>query len=389
MLGAVPHERFFVEIKQYVGFDEADSAHLRRFLPHAEPHLKRIAQHFYDAILEHPSAHAAITGGDAQVERLKLTLEEWMRSGLTGPHDDAYYQRRCRIGRMHVKIRLPQQFMFTAMNLMRVDFRKVAVDTHEGDAAALLPLHDALDKLFDLELAIMLQTFAEDSESRLRTAERLATIGQLAASIGHDLRNPLGVIESSLFILRKRIEDNPRATRHLGKISTQVDNCNHIVTDLLELARDRPPKRANVSMATAFEQARESTTVPPEVKFELDVPEGASVAADPGLLRQVLVNLITNSIAAFEGKPGTVLFSVREQDGRTTIGVGDDGPGFSDDALGRMFEPLFTTRAKGTGLGLAMVKNVIERHGGTVTASNRPEGGALVEIELAAGTSPV
>lgn len=388
MLDAVPHERFFTEIKEYVGFDERDSALLREFLPHAEPHFPRISQHFYDAILEHPSAHAAITGGNEQVERLKLTLVEWMRSGLTGPHDRAFYERRCRIGRMHVKIKLPQQFMFTAMNRMRIDFRKVAFEwlREQADGSEKVAIHDSIDKLFDLELAIMLETFAEDSQTRLRAAERLATIGQLAASIGHDLRNPLGVIESSLFILRKRIEANPRADRHLTKISAQVEICNHIVTDLLELARDRPPKFTAIDADKAFDEALESIAVTPDVKFDRAIPDGAKVRADPGLLRQVLVNLITNSVIAFEGKPGTVFLSVRSDDATTTIGVGDDGPGFSEEALVHAFEALFTTRAKGTGLGLAMVRNVIERHGGRVRASNRPEGGALVEIELPAGT---
>lgn len=390
MLGTVPHERFFAEIKTYVGFDEEDTARLREFLPFAEPNFPRISQHFYDAILQHPSAHAAITGGTEQIERLKTTLVEWMRSGLDGPHDQDFYERRCRIGRVHVKIKLPQQFMFTAMNKIRVEFREVAfawLGSLPDGGESRRAIHDSLDKLFDLELAIMLETFAEDTQSRLRAAERLATIGQLAASIGHDLRNPLGVIESSLFILRKRIEANPRADRHLSKISTQVENCNHIVTDLLELARDRPPKWSNVKVAAVIDSARESIAIPPDVKFELDVAEGSSVRADPGLLRQVLANLITNSILAFEGKPGTVLLCAKQAGDRTIIGVGDDGPGFSDEALEHAFEPLFTTRAKGTGLGLAMVHNVIERHGGHVRASNRPEGGAFIEIELARGTN--
>lgn len=383
MLVNVSEESFFSEVKEYVGFTDEDSERLQAFLPLAEPHFPRISTRFYDAILRHPSAHAAITGGEEQVERLKGTLRSWMASGLAGPHDDAFYQKRCRIGRVHVQIRLPQQYMFTAMNLMRLDFRDVAMETAGGKLEEIIPLTKSLDRLFDIELAIMLHTYREDSESRLRASERLATIGQLAASIGHDLRNPLGVIESSLFILRKRIKDEPRAERHLTKISAQVENCNHIVTDLLELARDRPPKFSRVPVERAFSEAREGLPVPPDVTIDVEAPAGLAVRADPGLLRQILVNLISNSIIAFEGKPGTVFLGAEDrQNGRVRITVGDDGPGFDVDTLPRVFEPLFTTRAKGTGLGLAMVKNVMDRHGGLVQAANRKEGGALIALEL-------
>ncbi len=383
----VPNPTLFEEIKEYIGFDDADSELLRGFLPAAEPHLTRITAHFYDAILAHPSAHAAITGGAAQVERLKTTLVEWMRSGLAGPHDHAFYERRCRIGRKHVQIRLPQRFMFTAMNLIRIDFRDVVATSSDMSLSSAVPLLNALDRLFDLELAIMLATFAEDSEIRLRNAERLATIGQLAASIGHDLRNPLGVIESSLFILRKRVDDDSRAERHLTKISSQVDNCNHIVTDLLELARDRPPKAVDVPIEPLFATAREGIPIPEGITFHTSVPANLSVSADPGLLRQVLANLITNSIIAFEGAGGTIYLSAGERpDDKVSLEVADDGPGFADDTLDKVFEPLFTTRAKGTGLGLAMVKNVIDRHHGSVTAGNRDEGGAVVRLELRRGT---
>lgn len=373
---------FFEELKAYVGFTAADSERLRALEPVIEPHLPRFVTHFYDAILAHPGAHAAITGGSAQVERLKGTLVEWMRSGLVGPHDEAFFERRARIGRMHVKIRLPQHYMFTAMNLIRLDFRAVILDAFAGDPGGLAAISASLDRLFDLELAIMLETFREDSDARLRTAERLATIGQLAASIGHDLRNPLGVIESSLFILRRRIGEDDPTRRHLDKISDQVGSCNHIVTDLLELARDRPPKWADVSLRDAWAAARESMNAPANVTVRENLAAPV-VRADPGLLQQVLTNLLSNAVIALEGRSGTVwLSSARTPGGRVRIEVRDDGPGFSAEALARAFEPLFTTRARGTGLGLAMVQSVIGRHGGAVSAANHPDGGAVVTVEL-------
>jgi hypothetical protein len=125
---------YFDDIKSYVGFTDEDAARLRALLPDAEPHFPRISEHFYECIQRHPKAHAALSG-PAQIERLKGTLVEWMRSGLAGPQDEAFFERRCRIGRVHVRINLPQQYMFTAMNVMRLDFREVVDQTYAADAS--------------------------------------------------------------------------------------------------------------------------------------------------------------------------------------------------------------------------------------------------------------
>src|SRR5690606_34526861 len=149
---------FFADIKQYIGFDERDSAVLRTLEPYLEGHFVRIAEHFYERILAHPRAHAAITGGTEQVERLKKTLVDWMASGLRGPHDEVFYERRARIGRIHVQIGLPQQYMVTAMNVMRIDYRDV-LRVAVSDCDALIDACSAVDRLFDLELAVMFQTY--------------------------------------------------------------------------------------------------------------------------------------------------------------------------------------------------------------------------------------
>jgi two-component system sensor histidine kinase HydH len=107
---------FFDSLKQYVGFTETSSVALRQLYPLAQPSFVAIVDDFYAAIEAHPGARAAITGGPAQVARLKQTLIQWLDGMLLGPHDEAYYELRARIGRVHVRIELPQGFMFTAMN---------------------------------------------------------------------------------------------------------------------------------------------------------------------------------------------------------------------------------------------------------------------------------
>ena len=212
----------FDSLKRYVGFTEASSTALRALHPAAQPKFAAIVDDFYDAIEAHPEARAAITGGAAQIERLKQTLIRWLEVLLLGPHDEAYYQLRARIGRVHVRIALPQAFMFTAMNRIRVHLLDVAREALRADPPGLQRTATALNQILDLELAIMLETYREDLLVKNRSAERLATIGQFAASIGHELRNPLGVIESSLFLLRQHLGPEaaaaPNVAKHLDRI---------------------------------------------------------------------------------------------------------------------------------------------------------------------------
>lgn len=372
---------YLASLKSYVGFSTVDVEALGMLAPIAESHFQRIAEHFYACITEHPQAHQVLNGPE-QIHRLKKTLEDWMRTGLSGPHDEEFYQRRARIGRVHVRIGLPQRFMFTAMNVMRRDFHHL-IDEHFGNKPGEQQrIHDAVDRLFDIELAIMLQTYHEDSDARLRRHERLATIGQIAASIGHDLRNPLGVMESSLYLVRKRIDTDPRALRHIDKIGAQIKLCDEIISNLLELARHTPPRREPIDFDRLFRTVIEAAELPSHITAHIEVDPAVDYRADPPLLRQVLANLVSNAVSAYDGTPGCVYLSIREQAHNVVIEVADDGPGFDDETLARAFEPLVTTRSTGTGLGLALVKGVTERHGGVVEAANRPSGGAAVRLRL-------
>src|SRR4051812_9123266 len=169
------------------------------------PHFRPIIDDFYDTIAAHPGARSAITGGPAQIERLKGSLVRWIDELFRGPHDEAYFERRARIGRIHVLINLPQAYMFTAMDRIRVRVSDVIGAALNSDRAALQRAQTAIHQIMDIELAIMLETYREDLLVKNRTAERLATIGQFAAGIGHELRNPLGVVESSVFLVRQRL----------------------------------------------------------------------------------------------------------------------------------------------------------------------------------------
>lgn len=367
----------FQSAMEYVGFTPASSAALRDFHPIAAPHFERTVDDFYAAIEAHPRASQVIIGGRPQIERLKKTLVRWLDSVLLGPHDAAFVESHSRIGMVHVRIDLPQDLMFTAMNRIRRHLVEVAEAELLDDPARRGAVIDALDKIIDLELAIMLDTYRDNLENKMRANERLATIGQLAASIGHELRNPLGIIESSLFLIRQRLKragvDDAGIDKHLDKVGLQVKICGKTITDLLELARSRPPRRQPIEIAALVDYALESAAIGEGVRIERELPDGLNVDADPDQMRQVLSNLVGNASQAMGGQGRIWISAERREDG-VALHVRDEGPGVQPEHRERIFDALYTTKPKGTGLGLALCRRILEAHNGELTLEASTQG---------------
>ncbi len=356
-------ETLLEELKRYVGFGPADEAALQALHPVMAPRFQEIANVFYARILSHDGARTALEGGESQVGRLKVTLVRWMDELFAGPWDEAYYERRCRIGRVHVRIALPQHYMFGAMNVVRQEVERLL---DQSPLAAREQTRLAVGKVLDIELAIMLHTYREDLLAQAERHERLATFGQLVGSIGHELRNPLGVIETSLYILRGRLGEDERAKKHVERIGEQLSLANHIITDLLELIRDKPLRREPVAFGPVVRGAAEAVARPEGVRLQLEGLDGLPlVEGDATQLRQVFVNLLENATHAASPQ-GFVRVSATAGAAGVELAVEDSGEGVAPAIRKRLFEPLITTKPQGTGLGLALVRRIVERHGGTI-----------------------
>jgi signal transduction histidine kinase len=376
-------ETLFEELKRYVCWSDADEAALRELHEPLAPHFARIADVFYATILSHEGAKQSLTGGESLVGHLKITLQHWMDTMLRGPWDEAYFENRSRIGRYHVRINLPQHYMFGAMNVIRREMNAVIDTTLLGDPPRLARTRAAMGRILDLELAIMLHSYREDLLAQQARVERLSTFGQLVGSIGHDLRNPLGVIESSVYILRNRIGEDERSKKHLDRIGEQLGVANGIITDLLDMIRDRPLVKERVRLAEVVGGACDSVVRPEGVRLVVQGVDGIEVDGDPGQLRQVFVNLVTNAVQA-SAPAGEVAVTAARDGAIVQIAVEDTGPGVDPATARRLFEPLITTKEKGIGLGLALVKRIVERHGGTVVYEPREGGGARFMVRLPA-----
>ena len=371
-------ESLFDELKRYVGFGPSDESALRAFHPIAQSHFQRMAEVFYDRILAHEGASKALKGGESTVGRLKVTLVAWMHRLLLGPWDEEYFDLRCRIGRVHVRIALPQHYMFGAMNVARREMQDL-ITAEVKVQSDLGTLRTAVDRILDLELAIMLHTYREDLLAQQSRTERLATFGQLAGSIGHELRNPLGVIESSLFILKGRVGEDERVQKHVERISEQVALANHIVTSLLDMIRDRPVTLKPRNLGDAVNEAVAAVARPAGVRVHVEGVDGLEVIGDLVQLRQVFWNLLENAVHA-SSPEGDIWIRGRPSRQGVEVVVSDSGPGVDSSISARLFEPLITTKTNGIGLGLALVKRIVERHGGSIQYGAAAGGGATFTL---------
>jgi signal transduction histidine kinase len=373
-------EELWDEMKRYVGFGEADERHLRALAPRLGPHFVEIVEEFYRRITAHPGA-AAVLESERQIERLKGTLRTWLAQFFAGPWDQPYFEQRARIGRRHVEISLGQHYMLTAMNVIR---RQVVDLILTGPTASHVKREEtaSVEKLFDLELAIMLHTYREDYLKQLQRQERLATFGQLTSTIAHELRNPLGVMESSLYLLQSRLPDDGDARRHLDKIRAQVRRSNRLITSMLDLVRDKAPRRTRVAPAEIAAEAVRVVEDERQVRVTADVaPDLPVLQADASQVQQVLGNLLANAADA-AGPGGQVHLAVSRVGDHVRFVVSDSGPGVDPAMVPRLFEPLFTTKHGGTGLGLALCKKIALAHGGALALGKGALPGAAFVFDL-------
>jgi two-component system, NtrC family, sensor histidine kinase HydH len=370
------------ELMDFIHFTPAHAALMREMGPILRPHFDTILDRFYEAIDRNAGAAAVFVGGQAQRDRQRTLLRGWLEGLVRGIYDEVYYERRARIGRTHVRIVLDQRYMLGAMNLVREELHSALDASDVWPAERLVAGHRAIDKLCDMELAIMLETYREAFIARVKDAERLATIGQVAASIGHELRNPLAVMQTSVHMLSRKLPGDEHTTKHLGRVRDQIALCNAIISDLLELARDRAPDRRPNDVGAIVAEAAQSVPRPETLELALHVaPDLPTVAVDPGQFRQLVVNLVLNAAQALGGS-GRIDVRLDVEDRSLVLAIEDSGPGMSPAVLERLFEPLFTTRATGTGLGLALCRRIVEKHSGSISAHNREGGGAAFRVRV-------
>jgi two-component system, NtrC family, sensor kinase len=230
------------------------------------------------------------------------------------------------------------------------------------------------------------QEIEELHTREMTRAEHLATLGEMAAGLAHEIRNPLAGIAGVVDIMGKELPPNSASRGVIGEVHSEILHIQAILNDLLSYARPRPPNFHAANLNTTTEQAvvmarQQVLTKPIQILFEPN-PALPLVEHDPALIQQVILNLVLNGIQAISG-PGQVQIVMREEPGFTVIQVSDTGRGISPEALTRIFKPFYTTRREGTGLGLSLANSIVQSHGGRIEVSSVLGAGTQFRIWLA------
>lgn len=232
----------------------------------------------------------------------------------------------------------------------------------------------------------------KQAQEQLIRSEKLAAIGQLAGGVGHELRNPLGAIKNAVYYIRGKVgksdlaQNEPRVMEFLDIVDDEINASNKIINDLLGFSRVGKPAVSPARIEMVIDDAIAHTSIPENIelhrKVDANLPE---VEIDTDQIRQVLVNMITNAVQAMpEG--GKLTLEARKRDSFLEMKIADTGVGMSEETMGKIFDPLYTTRAKGIGLGLAVCKSIIDRHEGQVKVESSVGKGTTFTIRLPLNT---
>ncbi len=229
-----------------------------------------------------------------------------------------------------------------------------------------------------------LQDELSEKNRLLERRNRLAALGEMAAGLAHEIRNPLGGIQLYASMLAQDVADKPESSRIVTKIVGGVKRVEELVSQVLHFTREinAHPNECDVAQVVrdAVELAQLKAHNRP-IAVTCHTPESLVYQIDDRLFSQAIINLVHNAIEAIDDS-GAVSVSLSLVEMKLVLKVQDSGPGLKPEVLDRIFNPFFTTKDEGTGLGLAIVHRIVEAHGGTITAGNDVNGGAVFEVKI-------
>jgi signal transduction histidine kinase len=390
-------ELAFDEMWSAIGFDEADAARVRSLAPVVRPGITAIADRFYEWLLLREDARAVFTGGEQQVKRQHALLCDWLHAVFEGHFDATRHEKRGKVGAAHAGTGLPQYYIFAGMEFIWLQLTQCI---RGAGVPGLDEKLQSLHKLLMLELAAMLEwykrSYAEQVrkfeqtavKEKLTRAEHLAEIGQLAASLAHEIKNPLAGISGAIQIIRDAMTPDHPHQPIVSEILGQIGRLDATVKDLLQYARPTPPRATKVNLDEVVTRVlrllgKEPTLQRIRIKYDR-TSRRAAVYADDAQIEQLLINLLLN--AAHASRDGGVIhLSVTYNASYVRLHVKDEGRGMAPEVLQRAFEPFFTTKAKGTGLGLSICRRIVEAHGGDIELRSELGEGTRVVVTLPPG----
>lgn len=411
-----PQETFIEEMKRYIHLSTDDLDRLRTLGPKMQKYLPEMAERFYSQIPHHPGASRVFAGGDAQIARLKNTLQAWGRGLFRGAYDEHYANERFEIGYRHVRIGLDQKYVISAMGVVRSFLSECLMAEFPRSDERLL-YSRSLGKILDLDLNLICDSYfhaAMDNLRRLNQELERAT-AQLSeanafkddflAQVSHDLRTPLNsILGFTKLILDGHCLDPAEEKQVLRDVFSSAQLLLRLVNDLLD-----------ISCIEAGKLALHLEEVDPRAVLDSTLPLVALQAASKGLrivdatldvalpqafadqirLRQILLNLLSNAVKFTSQGSVTLRANVDNGGGFLRLEVLDTGSGIAPEKRQSVFEKFVREDGRsprgsaGAGLGLPIAKRLVELMGGTIGLESGPDGvGSLAwfTVPLASST---
>jgi PAS domain S-box-containing protein len=225
-----------------------------------------------------------------------------------------------------------------------------------------------------------------ESREQLERQRRLSDLGTLAATVAHELRNPLGVIRTAVYNIRRKNGD-PSLERHIANIDKKIEESSMIINNILNYSRINEPVIKSVRLADVIVDCISSVRkryhmLPVKINRRLRGISGLEIRADEGQLKEIFLNVINNAVEAIEGTGSVTVTAYRSAEGKVTIEVTDNGIGISEKSLEKVFDPFFSDKAKGTGLGLAVCSKLVDLHSGSISIKSGLGKGTTVTVSL-------
>ncbi len=373
------------ELQGYIGWAGEDATRVASLAPLVESSVSALIDDFYEEIERHEGTRRVITGGHAQIERLKETLRQWVRDLFAGVYDESYLKKRWRVGWRHVEIGLDQIYTNVALSRLRSGLVAAVQRNWDGDPRELNEAVRSLNKLLDLDLAIIEEAYQVESGERLQRTERLATLGQVAGGVAHELRNPLNVVKTSVYyLLNARNPTKEKTEEHLRRIERHVGIADGVITALSNFAKMPNPNLTPTPLEPLIRDTLDVNPVGARIEVAIDLPPGLrEVLADGDQLRIVFGNLVRNARDAMPDG-GRLEIRGRGHGEGIEVDVVDTGVGIPKEDLKRVMEPLYSTKARGLGLGLSIIRSILDRCSGAIRVDSEPGRGTTFTVTLPA-----
>lgn len=372
------------ERMRYSRFGKEDAELLHGLRKPFEAQAQEVVGHFYEHLSKFEAPNELLSGPGI-IDRLKEILVDYLSSLTRRDYGKSYLQNRLRIGQVHEQIGLAPQWYLGAYCVLLDHLIPIVNEHYSEDPPKATRAVLALTKVMNLDAQIVLEAYFESRQRKaVERSERLAAVGELAASIAHEVRNPLAGMKGALEVLRKDLALDASKAEVMDEVLAQIVRLENLVRDLLTYARPNPLKLEPVDLHVVLDRTLfllqegvEAVGITVRRTYGPSTP----IVADALQLEQVFLNLIGNAVQAMDGG-GVLDISTVFSEQEVEMVFRDSGKGIAPGDLPHIFQPFHTTKHRGSGLGLSIVKKIVEAHGGSIQVESTLDKGTTATVTL-------